>query len=352
MQESVTPDKLGRYARQFSFSHIGRAGQEKLRASTVAVIGCGGLGSAAVQMLARAGVGTIVIVDRDFVEVSNLHRQILFDEDDAATDLPKAVAAAQAVKRINSEVQALPTVAEVSPANIEEIIGRADVVIDGTDNFETRYLLNDACVKLGIPWVFGGAVGSSGMSMTIVPGETACFRCHCPDSPPPGTLQTASTFGVIASIVVTVASIQWTEAVKILIGDKEHLNWGLFAFDLWAMEFGHIMRMERRPDCPCCAERRFEFLDARVMSRTTTLRGQNAVQVSPARPLKLDLTDVDQKLPSTCIVTAQNNYLVRVVTGLNEVTVFSDGRAIVKGTTDEREARALYARVREVMIET
>jgi adenylyltransferase/sulfurtransferase len=264
--EREKPDSImsNRYSRQVVFHGMGQSGQERLRSATVAVIGCGGLGSAAVNMLARSGVGRIIVADRDHVELSNLQRQVIFDEADAMAKAPKVLAALRAVERVNSEVQVLPVAADVSPTNIEQIIGEADVVIDGTDNFETRYLLNDACVKLGIPWVYGGAIGATGMTITILPGETACLRCLFPEPPLTETVVTSETLGVLASIVMTVSAIQWTEAAKILIGDKKHLNRDLLAFDLWTNDYERIRCTPRRSDCPCCGQRRFEYLDGRA----------------------------------------------------------------------------------------
>lgn len=253
--------KQDRYSRQVVFRGMGQAGQERLRSATVAVIGCGGLGSAAVNMLARSGVGLIIVADRDHVELSNLQRQVMFDEADAAAGVPKVMAAVRAVERVNSEVRVRPVAAEVGPANIERIITDADVVIDGTDNFETRYLLNDTCVKLGKPWVYGGAIGATGMTTTVIPGETACLRCLFPEPPPAGTVVTSETEGVLASIVMAISAIQWTEAVKILLGDREHLNRDLLVFDLWTNNIERIVSPPRRPDCVCCVQRRFEYLD-------------------------------------------------------------------------------------------
>ena len=337
------PKERERYSRQTRFAGIGQAGQERLCASTVLVVGCGALGSAAVDLLARSGVGEIVIVDRDFVELSNLQRQLLFDEADAAEGAPKAVAAARAVARINSEVKARPTVADVTPTNVEQFVAEADVVLDGTDNLETRYLLNDACVKLGLPWIYGGAIGSTGMSMTIVPGATPCFRCMFPNHQPAGTMETCDTAGVLGSSVVTVAAIQWTEVIKLLVGDREHLSRGLTAFDIWTSDYQHSQGIQRRPDCPCCGQGRFDYLEARVTSRTASLCGRNAIQVSPAQPLKLNLADLGRRLDGTGAV-ASNDYLLRFVVGAHEMTIFADGRAIVKGTTDLAVARSLYAR--------
>ncbi len=243
---------------------MGESGQARLRAATVAVMGCGGLGSAAVNMLARSGVGRIIVVDRDYVELSNLQRQVMFDEADVKAKVPKVIAAVRAVERINSEVWVQPVVADISPANIEQIIGDADVLIDGTDNFETRYLVNDACVKLGIPWVYGGAIGATGMTTTILPGDTACLRCLFPDPPPSETVVTSEAAGILASVVMTVSAIQWTETIKILVGDREHLNHDLLAFDLWTNDFVYIVCPPRRPDCLCCGQRQFEYLDGKA----------------------------------------------------------------------------------------
>jgi adenylyltransferase/sulfurtransferase len=332
-----------RYARQSRFWAIGTAGQERLSAGRVLVVGCGALGSAAVNLLARAGVGQITIVDRDFVELGNLQRQLLFDEADAAAGTPKAVAAALAVGRINSEVEVRPFVADLTPTNVEEFVAHADVVLDGTDNFETRHLLNDACVKRGVPWVYGGVIGSTGMSMTIVPGETPCFRCLFPTPPPVGTMETCETAGVLAAGVVTVAAIQCAEVMKLLVGDSQNRSRGLTAIDVWTNDHLLAEGTLRDPGCPCCGQRRFEYLDAVVTSRTASLCGRDAVQVSPGRPLAVDLADLGRRLGATGPVTS-NDYLVRCVVDGHEMTIFVDGRAIIKGTSDLAVARSLYAR--------
>jgi adenylyltransferase/sulfurtransferase len=296
-----------------------------------------------VDLLARAGVGHLTVVDRDFVELSNLQRQLLFEEADAAAGLPKAVAAARAVARVNSEVEVIPIVADVTPANVEPLVAGADAVLDGTDNLETRLLLNDACVERGVPWVYGGAIGSTGMSMTIVPGETACYRCAFPAAAPGAALATCEMAGVLASTVVAVAALQWTEIVKLLVGDREHLNRGLTAFDLWTNDVERAALVRRDPSCPCCGGRRFDYLDARATSQTTTLCGRNAVQVSPGRPVSLDLPALGLRLRAVGPVTC-TEHLVRFSVAARELTVFADGRAIVKGTADAAEARSLYAR--------
>lgn len=339
----VSPIQSDRYSRQARFSGIGAAGQERLRAGRVLVVGCGALGTVAVDLLARAGVGHITVVDRDFVELSNLQRQLLFDEADAAAGTPKAVAAAAAVARINSEVEVRPLVADVTPDNVERLVEDAQVVLDGTDNFETRLLLNDACVKRGVPWIYGGAIGSTGMSMTVLPGETPCFRCTFPRRPQAGTVATCETAGVLSSTVVIVTALQFTEVVKLLVGDREHLNKGLVAFDVWSNQHERAIQPARNPDCPCCGLRQFEFLEARVTSRTASLCGRNAVQVSPGHPMKLDLAELGRRLDGVGPVSS-SPYLVRLTVGAHELTIFPDGRAIIKGTNDVAMARSLYSR--------
>ena len=332
-----------RYSRQSRFSAIGEAGQERIGAARVLVVGCGALGSAGLDLLARAGVGLLTVVDRDVVELSNLQRQLLFDEADARAGAPKAIAAARAVERINSEVEVRPIVTNVGPANVEALVAGADAVFDGTDNLETRYVLNDACVKAGVPWVYGGAIGATGMSMTVVPGESACFRCAFPDRNPVGSLATCDTTGVLGPCVVAVAAFQAAEILKLVVGDRDHLNRGLTAFDLWTNDLQRAERIQRQPGCCCCGERRFEYLEARSTSQTTSLCGRNAVQVSPGRPVALDLGQLGRRLAAAGAVTS-TEHLVRLRVGEHELTVFGDGRAIVKGTSDVAQARSLYAR--------
>ena len=337
------PPDDDRYSRQTRFSGIRREGQERLRASRVLVVGCGGLGTGTVNLLARSGVGSITVVDRDVVELSNLQRQILFDEADALAGTPKAVAAAEAVGRINCEVTVTPVVADVTPDNVEALVSGADVVLDGTDNLETRYLLNDACVKLGVPWIYGGAVGSTGMSMTVIPGETACFRCLFPTRATSGTVANCETVGVLASTVVMVSAFQWTEAIKLLVGDRDHLNRTMVYFDVWSNDHQEGERLTPSPDCPCCGQRRFEFLEATATSSTTLLCGRNAVQVRPGHAMTLDLADLARRLDGVGTVSA-TRFMLRLEVGGHELTVFSDGRAIIKGTDDVAVARSLYSR--------
>ncbi|WP_128378731.1 ThiF family adenylyltransferase [Streptomyces cavernae] len=332
-----------RYSRQARFRGIGQQGQERLTAGRVLVVGCGALGSVSADLLARSGVGHITVVDRDFVEVSNLQRQLLFDEADAAAGTPKAVAAAEAIGRINSGIVVEPVVADVTPDNVEALVAGADVVLDGTDNLETRYLLNDACVKARIPWIYGGAVGSGGMAMVVLPSRTPCFRCMFPVPAAAGSLDTCETAGVLASAVVMVSAFQWTEAVKLLVGDREHLNLKLVYFDVWENDRLDSDRLDPAPDCPCCGRHRYEFLDAGATSRTAALCGRNAVQVSPGHEVALDLRELANRLEGVGALTT-TRFLLRLALGAHELTVFPDGRAIVKGTSDLSVARSLYAR--------
>jgi len=331
-----------RYSRQTRFAELGPQGQERLRAARVTVIGCGALGGAGVALLARAGVGHLRVADRDVVELSNLQRQLLFEEADAAEGAPKAVAAARAVARINSEVEVEPVVTDVTAANVEGLLDGAEVVLDGTDNFETRYLVNDACVKAGLPWVYGGVVGATGMVMPVRPGASACFRCLYPEPPAAGTVETCDTAGVLGASVAAVAAEQWIAVVRILLGREAGL-YRLSAFDLWTGDH-HAAEVPRREGCPCCGGRRFEFLEARATSRTAALCGRDAVQVSPAAPQRLDLAQLAERLGGAGELRARTAHLLRFAAGGHELTVFQDGRAIVKGTSDPGVARTLYAR--------
>jgi adenylyltransferase/sulfurtransferase len=336
-----SPTQSDRYSRQARFSGIGAAGQERLRAGRVLVVGCGALGTVAVDLLARAGVGHVTVVDRDVVERSNLQRQLLFDEADAAAGTPKAVAAAEAVARINSEVEVRPIVADVTPDNVERIVGEAQVVIDGTDNFETRYLINDAAVKLGKPWIYGGCIGSQGMMLPILPGDTPCLRCVVEDSPPPGTSPTCETAGILGSTVNIVASFQATEAFKILCGRTNVLRRAMLVLDIWEND-QHDLKVSRLKDCPTCVGRRFDWLDGTLGSHTTTLCGRNAVQVAQRSKERLSFETLAQKLSPLGAVT-HNRFMLKFQVDEFEFTVFPDGRAIIKGTSDIARAKSLYA---------
>jgi adenylyltransferase/sulfurtransferase len=332
-----------RYSRQILFEGIGAEGQRRIRAASVTVVGCGALGSAQVEMLARAGVGRLRIVDRDFVEESNLQRQTMFTEQDARERLPKAVAARRRVAEINAEVETEAEVADVNNSNVERFIRGADVVLDGTDNFTTRYLLNDACVKHSVAWVYGAAVGSYGVTMTVRPRATPCLRCVFPETPAAASAPTCDTAGVLMPIISVVAAVQVAETLKLLTGRVEDLHGSLMQFDVWRNEWRRIAHGSPEADCPVCAHGRYETLEAEAAELATVLCGRNAVQVTPRRASRVDLQQLAARLRAAGSVKV-NEYLVRLTADGYELTVFDDARAIVRGTDDARLARTLYAR--------
>jgi adenylyltransferase/sulfurtransferase len=332
-----------RYSRQILFAEIGKTGQDKLLNARVAIVGCGALGASHAEMLSRAGVGRLKIVDRDFVEYTNLQRQTLFSERDAAERLPKAVAARERIAEINSGIEVEAVVADVNPSNVESLIADADLILDGTDNFQVRYLLNDACVKHGKTWIYGAAVSSYGTTMTIVPGSTPCLRCIFEEMPDAGSSPTCDTAGVIMPIIATISAVQVTEAIKLIVGDREALHGSLLQFDVWQNDWRKIRLSHPTPDCPACGGRRFEFLDAESLEFSAVLCGRNAVQISPARPVSINLGAVAEKLSHLTDVK-QNEYLVRFTADGNEITIFRDARAIISGTDNVSVARSLYAR--------
>ncbi len=334
---------MQRYSRQVLFDEIGTRGQERLSAARVLIVGCGALGSSHVEMLARAGVGKLRIVDRDFVEVSNLQRQTLFSEADAHERLPKAVAARNRITAINSAIGVEAIVADVNNSNVETLLDGCDLVLDGTDNFQVRYLLNDACVKHNAKWIYGAAVSSYGSTMTIIPGETPCLRCIFDEMPDAGSAPTCDTAGVIMPIITTVSATQVSEALKILVGDLGSLHGSLMQFDVWANDRQAIKLDKPDPQCTACGKREFEFLDADAAEFSAVLCGRDAVQIAPPRPVTLDLKRIASTLRALADVK-QNEYLLRFSSGDNEVTVFRDGRAIVKGTDDISVARSIYSR--------
>lgn len=333
---------MERYTRQILFSGIGEAGQRKMLKSKAVIIGCGALGTVIANNLTRAGVGHLVIADRDHIELNNLQRQILFDEEDIARGLPKAVAAAQKLSRVNSSIRIEPVVTDVHFGNIEALIRGADIVLDGTDNFETRYLINDACVKNDIPWVYGGVIAGCGMSMTILPGKTPCLRCLYSEIPPPGAAATCDTAGVLGPIVGVIASIESAEAMKLLTG-QGHLNEGLITVDLWANTFEFIAIPKRAGNCPACGRGNSEFLTAPESIQTTTLCGHNAVQVSARSASRINFSDLAHRLAPVGEVSF-NEFMLRFKADGHELTLFPDARAIIKGTTDESAAKTLYAK--------
>ncbi|MBK9164079.1 MAG: ThiF family adenylyltransferase [Acidobacteria bacterium] len=332
-----------RYSRQILFREIGSEGQERLLASRVLIVGCGALGASHAEMLSRAGVGNLRIVDRDFVEFTNLQRQTLFSESDAAERLPKAIAAKRRIAEINSEIEVEAIVADVNNSNIESLIAGCDIILDGTDNFQVRYLVNDACVKHELPWIYGAAVSSYGTTMTIRPGETPCLRCIFEEMPDAGSAPTCDTAGVIMPIIASISAIQVAEAVKVLVGDTSSLHSSLVQIDLWANDWRKIKLAGANEDCICCVGREFEFLDAEAQEFAAVLCGRDAVQIAPPRPTELDLPTLAQRLAALGEVK-QNEYLLRLNIEDKEMTIFRDGRAIIKGTDDISVARILYAR--------
>jgi adenylyltransferase/sulfurtransferase len=336
------PEVDERYVRQVQFPPIGPEGQRRLLESTAVLIGCGALGSTIADGLVRAGVGRLVIVDRDFVELNNLQRQMLFDEEDVLQQLPKAVAAARHLQKINSTVAVEPIVTDVHAGNVQDLIRGADVVLDGTDNFETRYLINDACVAAGIPWVYGGVVAASGMSMTILPGQSACLRCVFREPPPPGSLPTCDVVGIISPIVRIIGGVEVSEALKILTGSGRP-NRGLLSVEVWDLSFEVVELGGPSPDCPTCGRGEYPFLRAETGTVAISLCGRSGVQVAPRPPVHLDLPALAERLRAVGQVT-QNEFLLRFANEECDMAVFPDGRAIIKGTTDPAKARTLYAR--------
>lgn len=332
-----------RYSRQILFPQIGPVGQQKLSDSSVLIVGCGALGSSHAEMLARAGVGKLRIVDRDFVEFTNLQRQTLFKESDATERLPKAIAAKNRLAEINAAIKVDAIVADVNNSNVESLIAAQDLVIDGTDNFQVRYLVNDACVKNRVTWIYGAAVSSYGTTMTVLPSKTPCLRCIFEEIPDAGSSPTCDTAGVIMPIISTVSATQVAEALKILIGDLDALHGSLMQFDVWSNERHAIKLKAPDPDCKCCGENIYEFLDAEATEFSAVLCGRDAVQIAPPNAMKIDLKNLATRLGSIGEVK-QNEYLLRFSQNGNEITVFADGRAIIKGTDDIVAARALYAR--------
>jgi adenylyltransferase/sulfurtransferase len=329
-----------RYSRQVLFYGIGADGQEKLAASRIAIVGCGATGSAIAALLARSGVGTVRIIDRDYVEPSNLQRQSLFDEEDAAESLPKAIAAARKIAAFNSQIIVEPQVADLTPSNVESLLAAADLVLDGTDNFETRYLVNDFAVKRSLPWIYTAAVGSYGVTLNVLPGQTACLACIFPDSPR-GAVETCETSGVLNSAVNLAASIAATEALKLLVGAKDSLRKTLLSFDVWRNERAEVAADRPRLGCRACGERDFIHLSGEGRPHIT-LCGRNSVQIHE-RQRPLDFTEMSARLKPLGQVR-HNNFVLKFWHDPYEMTLFPDGRAIIKGTTDTAVARSLYAR--------
>jgi molybdopterin/thiamine biosynthesis adenylyltransferase len=333
---------LDRYSRQTLFGPIGKEGQERLTDASVAIIGCGALGTVLANNLCRAGIGRLVIADRDYIELNNLQRQILFDEDDIARRLPKAIAAAEKLQRVNSETKIEALVEDINADGVESLVKGVDLVLDATDNFETRYLLNDVCVKYGRPWIYSGVIASYGVTMNIIPGDTPCLRCIFPEMPLPGTTPTCDTAGVLNGIVGAIAGVASTEALKLLL-KSEQVSRAMFWMDVWENTSERI-ELPRQPDCPTCGLHDYEFLDSLSGTSSTSLCGRDAVQVRGGRRGdKINLANLAERLRPVGQVSI-NEFLLRFIVDGYELTIFPDARAIIKGTDDEQVARSVYAR--------
>ena len=338
------PTNLDRYIRQIRYRPLGEAGQRRLGASRALVCGCGALGNILANTLVRAGVGSVRIVDRDFVETNNLQRQMLFTEQDVAAGLPKAIAAARELRKFNSQVEIEPIVADVDHTNVEELCDGVDVIVDGTDNFETRFLVNDAAVKHGLPWVYGGCLGAEGQTMTILPGETACLRCLMQECPAPGTTPTCDTAGILAPIVGVIASIEAVEAIKILSGNRQSISRNLTVVELWDNHIRQVdvTSLRGQVDCPTCKRGEFPWLAGKQGSHSAVLCGRNAVQLTH-HGTSISLEELARQLEGIGQVN-RNQFLLRLKVQQYELTVFPDGRAIIGGTDDVATARTLYAK--------
>ncbi len=329
-----------RYSRQILFSGVGEKGQEKLGNSFAVIVGCGALGTIIATSLVRAGVGKMRIIDRDFIEYHNLQRQLLFDEDDIRNELPKAIAAERHLRKVNSTVEIEGIVTDVNFTNIERLVAGADIILDGLDNFENRFCINDVSLKQNIPWVYGGAIASSGMVKVIIPHVTACFRCLIDDVPLPGSVRTCDTDGVISPAPFIIGSLQTAEALKILVG-SDQINHDLIIIDVWADTFDHF-KVSPDMNCPAC-QGRYEFLEGKFEVKATSLCGRNSVQVGNPRLEKISLDELASRLGPLGKVTG-NEFMLRFIVGKYEMVIFPDGRAIIKNTSDESLARGLYAK--------
>ncbi len=336
----MPPEMDDRYSRQVLFAGIGAEGQKRLGEAEVAIVGCGATGAAIASLLARAGVGRLRIIDRDYVETSNLQRQTLFDEADAAESLPKAIAAARKIAGFNSQVVVEPRVADLTPENAEELLAGVQLILDGTDNFETRYLLNDYAVKNSRPWIYTAAVGSYAATLNVIPGKTACLCCIFPD-PPSGMVETCETSGILNSAVNLAASISSTEGLKMLVGAERRVRRTLLSFDVWRNELAEVTAEKPRPGCRACGKREFIHLAGEGRPHIT-LCGRNSVQIHE-RHRPIDLSEMSDRLRSHGSVR-HNDFVLKFWREPYEMTLFPDGRAIIKGTTDTAVARSLYAR--------
>ncbi len=333
-----------RYQRQWMVHEIGPEGQKKLKASRVAIVGVGALGSVSASLLARAGVGTLHLIDRDFIEMDNLQRQVLFDENDVRRNLPKAIAAQQKLQQVNSEITVEAHVSDLNPDTIHELLKEVDLIVDGTDNFETRFLINDFSLKTKIPWIYGGALKLEGASYVVLPGEGPCLRCLFPDPPNPGEFQTCDQVGILASVSHVVASFQMTEAIKILIGASGDIDRRFWKFDLWQRRF-HPVNVENLKSnlCEGCRNQKYPYHTRPRGITPVTLCGRNAVQIFQEGHKPIDFVSLAAKLTGQ-VDFELNEYVLNILPGPFKISVFANGRAIVKGTEDAGQAKSLYAR--------
>jgi molybdopterin-synthase adenylyltransferase len=332
-----------RYSRQILFSPIGKEGQDRIIASRVAIVGCGALGTVQASLLVRAGVGSLRIIDRDFVEESNLQRQILFDEEDVRSVLPKAIAAEKKLRSANSLVQVEGLVEDVHASSIDRLLGGFDLIMDASDNFDVRFLINDYAIKNRIPWIYGACVGSYGLTFPVLPGEGACLRCVFESAPPAGISPSCDTAGVIGPIVSVIASMQVAEALKILSGHRDCMNRRIVTIDLWNNRHEAVNLPSPHPDCPCCGLHEFPYLDGSLGADVTTLCGRNSVQIRRREGTHIDLDDLAERLGPIGRLE-KNRFLLRAEIDGCQLTVFADGRAIINGTYDVAIAKSLYAR--------
>ena len=335
-----------RYSRQMLFPPIGKQGQHKLNHSRIAIVGMGALGTVLANHMVRAGVGFVRIIDRDFVEASNLQRQMLYDEQDALQSVPKASAAAIRLRQINSQVEIESHVADLNPLNAEALLFDVDLVLDGTDNFSVRFLINDVCIKLGIPWIYGGAVSSRGVSLTIIPQQTPCLRCMFGEAPPAGSGETCDTSGVIGPIVHIVASYQAVEAFKLLVGDQASLSRRMLHIDLWHNHHSAIdVSQARKEDCPACAQNQFDYLDLTLSGETIqSLCGRNTVQILPLQTGTYNLNEWAVKWQPLGKIDLTPFLLKMQIDNHITLVLFSDGRVMIQGTDDPIYAKNLYSR--------
>ena len=343
MTQAAAESVPDRYSRQILFGGVGAEGQQALMRARVAIVGLGALGSLQAALLVRAGVRAVRLIDRDFVEESNLQRQLLYDEHDARTFQPKAVAAARHLREVNSLVSIEGLVDDLNPATIDRLLGGIDIILDATDNFDARYLLNDYAVKTGTPWIYGACVGSYGVTFTVVPGETACLRCIFESAPPPGLTPTCDTAGVLGSIAGVVASLQAVEALKLAAGRRAALSRKIVMIDLWQNTWDELGAPDADPQCPCCGRRRFDYLEGREGAETSSLCGRDAVQVRGRADANLDLDELARRLAPLGRVE-RTPFLLRADIDAWRLTVFGDGRAIIGGTDDPALAKSVYAR--------